>query len=88
MQPKAAGAVCAPQLAAKLLRATAINQAVLDEQMSFAPMWDGAVEILRMARPVCLVRFIQSLEHKDLTQPVSSIKVLVASLGLEPMDFA
>ncbi len=38
MQPKAAGAVCAPQLAAKLLRATAIYQAVLDEQMSFAPM--------------------------------------------------
>jgi len=37
MQPKAAGAVCAPQLAAKLLRATAIYQAVLDEQMSFAP---------------------------------------------------
>ncbi|MCE9774837.1 hypothetical protein LZ645_07730, partial [Shewanella algae] len=35
-----------------------------------------------------LVRFIQSLEHKDFTQPVSSIKVLVASLGLEPMDFA
>ncbi|PYE58662.1 hypothetical protein C8J23_1121, partial [Shewanella chilikensis] len=29
---------CAPQLAAKLLRATAIYQAVLDEQMSFAPM--------------------------------------------------
>ncbi len=38
MQPKAAGAVRAPQLAAKLLRATAIYQAVLDEQMSFAPM--------------------------------------------------
>ncbi|WP_229671747.1 hypothetical protein, partial [Shewanella carassii] len=38
MQPKAAGAVWAPQLAAKLLRATAIHQAVLDGQMSFAPM--------------------------------------------------